>query len=240
MAYRILIADDNRINREFLVGVLAGEEYQIEQATDGSEAIELCRLRRFDLVLMDIRMPGVDGLEATRAIRRLPALRDVPIVALTADVALQRDAIRDEAFAATLTKPVSRRELLGTLAGLLNVADPTEEDGREPIAMDAALAAAGGNRDLVDKLTGMLQRELEDFEPRISAAIDRKDWPAAREMVHKLRASAGYCGALPLAQAAQALEEALVDGARDAIRTRHEGLQRETTVLRNHLGAKTG
>ncbi|MDX1568860.1 MAG: response regulator [Xanthomonadales bacterium] len=240
MAYRILIADDNRINREFLVGVLAGEEYQIEQAMEGSAAIELCRRNRFDLVLMDIRMPGVDGIEATRAIRSLPGLQDLPIVALTADVALQRDAIKDEAFAATLVKPVSRRELLETLNRLLGATPAGIELQENPIAMDAALAAAGGNRELVGRLTAMLRKELDDFEPKISAAIDRADWPAARELVHKLRASAGYCGARPLATAAGTLEEALDKGEGGTIRDLQARLKREMAILRTHLDESTG
>lgn len=214
MASRVLIADDNEINREFLFGVLAGEDYQIEQAVDGRAAIELCRKRTFDVILMDIRMPEVDGVEATARIRELPGYQRTPIVALTADLAQRREReLLRSGFDATLAKPVARRTLLNTLARLSGEAVEEETIAADaPIDRQAALAAAGGNAELVDRLTSMLARELDQFRPAIAEAIERGEPERAREMAHKLRASAGYCGAKPVQRAAAALEEALKTG----------------------------
>lgn len=238
---RVLIADDNEINREFLFGVLAGADYQIEQACDGKEAVEMCLVTEFDAILMDIRMPEVDGIEATRLIRELPAYRTTPIVALTADLQLeQKSRLLERGFDATLTKPVSRDTLLGTLRGALGEKTVAESAGHErepPIDQAAALAAAGGNQQLLDRLTAMLVTELDQFIPRLQQAEQTADLSAIREMAHKLRGSTGYCGAKPLQRAAAALELIAQREESEAILAAIQALEDEARHLRAFVGA---
>ncbi|MEM9305628.1 MAG: response regulator [Pseudomonadota bacterium] len=236
MAKRILIADDNEINREFLRAVLRRDQWRIETVDNGREAIECCRAARYDLVLMDIRMPEVDGIAATAEIRTIDGYDGVPILALTADLHLQQqDELRSRGFAATLLKPISRQALLTAIGNFLDVepesASPPSDAGPAPIDRQAALAAAGGNTELVDRLTGMLAQELEDFAPRIAEHIAQAALPAARELVHKLRASAGYCGAISLRDAAGELENALSAGDSQAVAAAHRGFDRELERL---------
>lgn len=214
MATRILIADDNEINRDFLETVLATEGYEVVTVSDGMLAIRACEEGVFDLVLMDIRMPEVDGVAATERIRELPGYRAVPILALTADLQLQqRDPQVARGFAAVLAKPIARHELLQAVAARIGPAPaptryPTPPPGG---ALDraSALAAAGGNAELATRLLAMLGSELERFAPAIRVAVERNDRPTARELTHKLRASAGFCGARALGEAAGRLEHAL-------------------------------
>lgn len=241
MALRILIADDNEINRAFLIGVLRSFQHEIAEAEDGNAAISRCREQRFDIVLMDIRMPGVDGIQATQRIRDIPGYEQTPIVALTADLQVrQRDALMAHGFAATLAKPVSRQILLDVLSSCVDGAPPPAPEpdpGEPPIDRQIALSATGGNRELVERLTDMLARELAQFEPAIAAAMDDKQLDSAREMVHKLRASAGYCGAGPLQSAAAAFEEALSAGDAKEIDRRRAPFEREISRLRRYLEA---
>ena len=234
---RVLIADDNEINREFLFGVLANQEYQIAQARDGREAVELCKTEPFDAILMDIRMPGMDGIEATTAIRAMGHHQETAIIALTADLQVQRqNQLLALGFDATMAKPVSSDELIAALRKLC--AEPEEAipgPSRPPVDLDKALAAAGGNQNLVDKLTGMLIRELEGFAPSLAKARDDGDLDAAREMAHKLRASAGYCGATDLGTAAAALEEACKAGDATGFATSMDALQLESGRLTTFL-----
>jgi CheY-like chemotaxis protein len=112
---RILLADDNPVNCRIAVVMLEKAGHQIDVVNGGAEAIEAVRGKAYDLVLMDVQMPGVDGLEATRQIRALPlAHAGVPVIAITAN-AMQGDDQR--CFAAGMndyiTKPIDRARLLG-------------------------------------------------------------------------------------------------------------------------------
>jgi two-component system sensor histidine kinase/response regulator len=113
----VLVVEDNAINREVVVELLATAVLPGEVAGDGLEALEKARIARYDLILMDLQMPRMDGLEATRAIRRLRGYAHTPIVALTAN-AYSED--RRSAIAAGMNdfvaKPVSPEQLFAVLA----------------------------------------------------------------------------------------------------------------------------
>jgi len=114
---RVLLAEDNLINQEVAMEVLSAAGLQVQLAEDGRQAIERAREADFDLILMDVQMPHVDGLEATASIRRMPRHAQTPIVAMTAN-AFGDD--RDECLAAGMNdhiaKPVDIRKLFDTLA----------------------------------------------------------------------------------------------------------------------------
>lgn len=112
---RVLVVEDNKLNQEIAVGMLKLMGISPTIACNGQEAVDLCRSRIFDLVLMDIQMPVMDGLEATRQIRKygFGKMRDVPIIAMTAN-ALQADKFKsmEAGMNAHLTKPISHAELV--------------------------------------------------------------------------------------------------------------------------------
>jgi PAS domain S-box-containing protein len=109
---RILVAEDNPVNQEVVGAVLSALGVQVELAADGSQALQRFRARRPDLVLMDVQMPGVDGLQATAAIRALPTGAAVPIVAMTANAfAESRAQCLEAGMNDFLSKPVEPRAL---------------------------------------------------------------------------------------------------------------------------------
>jgi len=111
---RVLVVDDNFTNRVFAKTVLAQLDVEVEMAENGLDALEACRQRRFNLILMDVRMPGLDGLETTRRIRRWHANpnRRVPIVGLTADLLnVDRPDWQDAGMNDCLFKPLSDESL---------------------------------------------------------------------------------------------------------------------------------
>jgi signal transduction histidine kinase/ActR/RegA family two-component response regulator len=113
---RVLVVEDNAINREVVVELLAAVDLPGEVAVDGLEALEKARVARYDLILMDLQMPRMDGIEATCAIRALPGYADTPIIALTAN-AYSED--RRSSIAAGMNdfvaKPVSPEQLFAVL-----------------------------------------------------------------------------------------------------------------------------
>jgi CheY-like chemotaxis protein/ribonuclease BN (tRNA processing enzyme) len=102
---RILIADDDRSVLQVLDTVLSGDGYQVVRAEDGATALELARRDGFDLIMLDVQMPNLDGLEAARQLRREPKLADVPIVILTARTA---DKDIEAAFAEGVTDYITK------------------------------------------------------------------------------------------------------------------------------------
>lgn len=241
---KFLIADDNEINRQFLSAVLSDPQHQIWEARNGHEAIARCREQQFDLVFMDIRMPEMDGIEATREIRSLAdhEPQKTCIIALTADLQLkQRDDLLKNGFAACLTKPIGREHLLETVRrvqqGLCLEAEASQKGAASeaPIDLQRAMAATGGNKELLDKLTSMFATELEQLVPDIDRAIEIQDFDSARDIAHKLRASAGYCGAIDLQQSAASMERATLARDEEAARQSSAELNRQSSRLLSYL-----
>ena len=150
---RILVAEDNPINRIFMEAVLARAGHEAVFACDGTEAVQAARAHRFDVILMDVQMPGMDGLEAARTIREEEDPDDpVPILALTADAAPQSGRrCLDAGMDACLSKPIAASALLEALR--LRVTAPagpaprTSRRVRPAARLDrVALARSAGKR----------------------------------------------------------------------------------------------
>ena len=120
---RILLVEDNEMNRDMLSRRLARRGYDVEIAVDGREGVEKAAAGAYDLVLMDMSLPEIDGWEATRQLRAAESTKDLPIIALTAH-AMSGD--RDKALEAGCndydTKPVDLDRLLGKIQALIGAA----------------------------------------------------------------------------------------------------------------------
>jgi len=117
---KVLVVDDNAMNQEVIVEFLELEDYDIEQANDGQEALDLVKANNYDLILMDIMMPVMDGVTATRSIRELddPQKSQVRIIAVTAKVARDNAHVWKQAgFNGYIIKPFDEDELRGDLHG---------------------------------------------------------------------------------------------------------------------------
>ena len=116
MSKRILVVEDQPDNRQIIRDMLAPTDYEITEAEDGEKALEAIAKERPDLILMDIQLPIIDGYTATRKIKADPALRSIPIIAVTSyALAVEEKKARAAGCDDYVTKPFSPRQLLAKI-----------------------------------------------------------------------------------------------------------------------------
>ena len=226
---RVLLAEDNEINQEVMVELLQRAGIRPVVAADGLLAVEAASAAAFDMILMDMQMPRMGGLEATRKIRQLPGYATVPIVAVSANAFTEdREACREAGMDDFLSKPVDPELLYSTLARWIPIEpvaaavspQPAEAPPEDP--EEAVLSREIGLRNLdgrVEAWERLLQRfttSHADACEQIVDAVGRKDLDTARRLAHTLKGMAGTLGAANLATAAYNLERALRDAAEPA------------------------
>ncbi|MCA1770151.1 MAG: response regulator [Halomonas sp.] len=223
---RLLAVDDTESNRLLLRELIAGPGVEVSLAASGEEALALAREQAFDLVLMDIRMPGMDGVETTRALRRLGgSWRDTPVVAVTAHV-LEEDRRRllESGLNDVLVKPVDTDQLNNALHRHLGVALPSAEtasadDDAELPTVDLELGTrlAGGKASLARELLERLAAGLEENEAALRHALAEGDDEALLDGIHSLNGACRYCGVPRLGLIAESLETRLRTRGREAV-----------------------
>ena len=217
-ALSILIAEDNPINSLLLTEMLKLRGHQVTVTVDGQEAVERASIQRYDMILMDISMPRMDGLEATRGIRASGACRDVPVVGVTANASPDRIP---EFLAAGMTdvlvKPITRGSLAAVLAahGKGAVAAKAEAAPEEDDMMlntevfDETLEEMG--RDFVERVAA---RMLQDADAALNegAANIPNDLHTAGRVAHKAAGAAAAIGLGALHKALADCEHAAIAG----------------------------
>jgi two-component system cell cycle response regulator DivK len=119
----VLIVEDNEKNMKLVRDVLQAKGYSTVEAVTGEEGVKLAKERKPDLVLMDIQLPGISGIEAFKQIRGNPSTKAIPVIALTASVTpTDRTAISAAGFDAFLGKPINLKEFIDTVKRLLEKA----------------------------------------------------------------------------------------------------------------------
>lgn len=215
----ILVADDNPVSLRFFADALASLGVTSELAHDGVETVARAGRTRFDLLLLDARMPGLDGSEALARIRAEPGeSRDAPALATTAEAG---DSVRRRLVAAgfvgVIAKPVTvdalRAALARHLPELSDLATPAAPASADGLDDARALAATGGDASILAALRGLLIAELDALPAEIADIGARRDASALRDRLHRLDASAGFCGAPALTNACAVLRIAIDTGA---------------------------
>ena len=209
-ALSILVAEDNAINQMVVSGLLERAGAAVTMASSGGEAVELAATRSFDLVLMDVHMPEMDGIEATRRIRALPdAVRAaIPIIALTASVTREEvDIYQRSGMNAAVAKPVRGPELIAAITRLLV---PRDQAG-EPLLLDEPLLLQRV-ADLGEEQTVRIMRMFPDLAASAAsgmrADLANADLAGLAGKAHSLAGAAGMLGLRQLYHSAKALEGA--------------------------------
>ncbi len=226
----VLLVEDNDLNQEVAVGMLEDAGLRVDVAEHGAIALEMVQAAAYDLILMDMQMPVMDGVTATLAIRQLPHFSPPPIVAMTAN-AMQAD--RERCLAAGMVDFVSKpiepgdlvRALLRWIAPRSAVSAPPRlatAPAPSPAPAAPGLEIAGlntvaglrrmlGKKDLYLTLLRKFETGQHDAPDRIRAALDAGDQPLAERLAHTLKGVAGNLGAETVQASASALEQAIRD-----------------------------
>jgi CheY-like chemotaxis protein len=214
---RILVAEDVELNRNLLRDILSRHGHEVVFAVNGAEAVELARREQFDVVLMDVQMPVMDGVEATRQIRQLPSGRAIRIIGLTANVvATERERYLAVGMDECLTKPIDWNLLFGALArGGHERADREHaaRTEREPPLLNQKTIEQLGTKLAAEDFSAFLHSALQEAEQAIGRLERLSADPAAlvRE-AHTLKGTAGLFGLKRISALAGEIEVAARDG----------------------------
>ncbi|NEV61387.1 PAS domain S-box protein [Thiorhodococcus minor] len=239
---RVLVAEDNAINSEVLKSLLEEAGLVVDIAENGVVAVELSSNRAYAAILMDMQMPEMDGPEATRRIRRLPAYATTPILAVTANAFHDdRDACLDAGMDDHIAKPVDPNRLYLSLAQWLEpkaasatqlrdtaqkaatpVSDPLSQvPGLSP---DVGLRNVGGNERLYRRLLRrFIETHGQDLQ-RASELLSVGERDQARRLVHALKGAAATLGLEEMRAQAADLEAAISEGQPEAEVVQKHGL----------------
>src|SRR5256884_906069 len=214
-ALRILLAEDNPVNQQVATAMLLKRGHQVDVAANGREAVEAVAKERYDLVLMDIQMPEMDGFEATQRIRALPQGGTLPIIALTAHaLSGERERCLEGGMTGYLAKPFKAHELFAVVEG-------RGADGAEPPpAAPAPVDVAGFRRSMedagaADAVDGILATFVQTLPARLDALAAAARGTAAEPIhraAHALKSAAATIGARRLAALLDQIEAAARDG----------------------------
>jgi PAS domain S-box-containing protein len=230
---RVLLTEDNAVNQQLALRLLEKLDYRAEVAVNGLDALEALRRRPYDVVLMDVEMPTMDGLEAARCIHReWPGPERPRIIAMTAN-AMQGD--REICLAAGMddyvSKPIHLDELAEALGRCTRRADGAADAVLDAEALEQ-LAARTGDRAFVGELVSTFLRDA----PALLASCRDAPAPERRRAAHTLKSNARVFGARGLAELCQELEETAkagsLDGAGELLARIDEEYARVAAALR--------
>jgi len=213
----VLLVEDNELNQDVALGLLQDAGLQVELASDGAQALERLRAGPLpDAVLMDMQMPVMDGLEATRRLRELPSCANLPVIAMTAN-AMARD--REACLAAGMNdhvgKPIDPDQLLATLGRWLGARAPAPSDSTrgllqvEGFDLDGMRERVRGDDRRVRDLLQRFGTGQRDAMKRLRELQSQGDLAAAERVVHTLRGLSATVGADELVAPLEHMEQGL-------------------------------
>jgi CheY-like chemotaxis protein/HPt (histidine-containing phosphotransfer) domain-containing protein len=257
----VLLAEDNEVNQEVAVAILEDLGCVVAVVANGQEAVERASREAFDAIFMDCQMPGMDGIEATQAIRARNVScsdgRRIPIIALTAH-ALRHD--REHCLTAGMDdyicKPFSRGDLAVALDNWVparvsklapSAASPVRRPGEEaprvdPEAFDRLARFKGGSEELRRRVIATFERSSEKLVQQIEESASAGDLAGVANAAHTLVSSSAQVGAMRLSDLARRLERAALAGRREESEQLAEDAasEREGTIAELHQAQERG
>jgi two-component system sensor histidine kinase/response regulator len=249
LSARVLVAEDDPINQRVAQRTLALLGCESVVVESGDRAVEAVLDSRFDVVLMDVQMPVMDGFEAARAIRQRERGRRTPIVAMSASSSdADRERCREVQMDHYVTKPVSLEQLRETILGVLRAPQANDNQAEPQPALEAVLdrgkldelnVLGGGDPEFVRELVRMFNDQAPRYLEAARVAIDVKDLVAVGKAAHTLKSSSAYLGARRLSELCKELEAIAKGGDVQAGARGLEALTAEYDAVRIALAAET-
>ncbi|MDR6881507.1 response regulator [Bacillus sp. 3255] len=221
---RILLVEDNEINRQVAGELLEEQGYSVSMAENGQEAIDELQANAYDLVLMDIHMPVMDGMEAMQRIRQFPLFQQLPIVALTANVVKEdHEQYLRQGMNDVISKPLDVKRLYQVVSKWI---EPRREQAHadasppssanfymdiEAIDWRAALARVEGKASILTVMLHLFKKNYSGFAEQLIAHLREGDTVSAKRAVHTLLGVAGSLSADGLREATARLELAIAE-----------------------------
>jgi CheY-like chemotaxis protein/HPt (histidine-containing phosphotransfer) domain-containing protein len=240
---RVLLAEDNAVNQLLASRILESLDHHVTVVSNGREALSAAQAGRFDLIVMDVQMPEMDGFEATAAIRKLEKAtgKHIPIIAMTAH-AMKGD--RERCLAASMdgyvSKPIRVADVEQAVTQAM-AANQSSDAGSTSTAEDslvdeaAILSGMDGNRKLLRDLTRIFVADCPKQLVEIKAAIQMGDTERLRRAAHALKGSVGNFGAKKAFETASQLETMGKTGKLDAAPGTYLALESELSQLTREL-----
>ena len=219
---KILLVEDNKINQQIASELLSGEGFNISIACNGIEAIEKLSEHRFDLILMDIQMPLMDGYEATKAIRKDAKYQRLPIIAMTANAMKgDREKCLEAGMNDHIGKPIDLNHLYSTLDRWLSTQSTTKDTAIPTQALASGLFDVDGidtqyglqrvrhNESLYVDLLFIFKDEFANAMQEIKQALSQNNPQIVDAIIHSIKGTSGSIGAHHLHTVSEALEDAI-------------------------------
>src|SRR5438876_1174928 len=228
-AVRVLLAEDNPVNQQVAVAMLVKRGHEVHVAGNGREAVDAMTQREYDVVLMDIQMPEMDGFEATHAIRALPKGKDLPIVGLTAHaLSGERERCLSHGMTDYLAKPFKAHELFALVEGTAEPKRPAPQPltTAPPVDLEgfrATLREAGAESALYSIIDTFV-RQAPDRLAALAGAVASGTGTEIAKAAHVYRGAAGTIGARELAELLERVETTARAGDIEQAQEAFEGL----------------
>ncbi|MDT8281218.1 MAG: ATP-binding protein [Gammaproteobacteria bacterium] len=217
----IMVVDDNDINLRLAEIILHKHKARVTTARSGAQAIDYASINSFDMILMDLHMPGIDGYETTQKIRQITPGKQPVIIALTANAMPQeKEKANQSGMNGILIKPVSDAILQKVVTQWIlkesiklpesddsnRQGNDTQHDANKIFSIQLAREFTGDNEDLAYELFGMFRAELNNYRDTVVQAVKNNSLSELLEQAHKLHGASRCCGTTELKQTSSHIE----------------------------------
>jgi len=216
----VLLVDDNKINLRLAEIILSKNNTNITTAYSGEQALDYAQSKTFDIIFMDLHMPGIDGYETSEKIHQTKKNAETIIIALTANAMPQdTETFKHSGMSDILIKPVNDKMMYRVLhkwlpkdriinSSIISQDTDTESDD-DIFSLEAAKEFTNNNQTLAFELFDMLRAELDEYTSSINFAVSNNDVKALKQLVHKLHGASRCCGTTKLKNICYEIENSL-------------------------------